>query len=94
MGPNAYGLPVTDDTRTSGGWYANFSGGRSIYWSSTADAHLVYGAILRKYASMGYQSSCLGFPTTDEYNITDGRRNRFVGGSITHLYGVGTAARC
>jgi uncharacterized protein with LGFP repeats len=93
-GPSAYGLPVTDDSKVTGGWYANFSGGRSIYWSSTTKAHLVYGAILRKYASMGYQSSCLGFPSTDEYGITGGRQNRFAGGSITYLAGVGTTARC
>ena len=56
----------------------------------------MYGAILRKYSSMGYQSSCLAFPTTDEYSVTGGRRNRFVGGSITHLYGVRTTttAKC
>jgi uncharacterized protein with LGFP repeats len=93
-GPDQYGLPVTDDTKITGGWYANFSGGRSIYWSSATDAHLVYGAILHKYASMGYQSSCLGFPTTDEYSITGGRQNRFVGGTITYLTGMGTTASC
>jgi uncharacterized protein with LGFP repeats len=32
---------------------------------------------------MGYERSCLGFPTTDEYPVADGRRNRFVGGRIT-----------
>ena len=35
---------------------------------------------------MSYQKSCLGFPTTDEYAVTNGRRNRFVGGTITYLY--------
>ena len=93
-GPNGYGLPTTDDTQIPGGWYANFSGDRSIYWSSATDAHLVYGAILRKYSSMGRQSSCLGFPTTDEYSLTGGRRNGFVGGSITYLYGAGASATC
>jgi hypothetical protein len=33
---------------------------------------------------MGYQRSCLGFPTTDEYAISDGRRNLFAHGSITY----------
>jgi glucose/arabinose dehydrogenase len=93
-GPDRYGLPLTDDTKITGGWKANFSGGRSIFYSSATDSHLVYGAILRKYASMGYQSSCLGFPTTDEYSITGGRRNRFVRGTITYLVGAGTTARC
>ena len=93
-GPSGYGLPMTDDTKITGGWKATFSGGRSIYFSSATDAHLVYGSILRKYASMGYQASCLGFPTTDEYSITGGRRNRFVGGTITYLVGKGTTASC
>jgi hypothetical protein len=43
---------------------------------------------------MGYQSSCLGFPTTDEYSIAGGRRNEFVGGTITYLNGTGTTASC
>jgi uncharacterized protein with LGFP repeats len=94
-GPAGYGLPVTDDIRIAGGWKASFSQGRSIYWSSTTGAHLVHGPILTRYASLGYQASCLGFPTTDEYTISGGRRNRFVGGSITLLYVNGTAtARC
>ena len=93
-GPDEYGLPVTDDTKITGGYRATFSGGRSIFWSSTPGAHLVYGAILRKYASMGYQASCLGYPTTDEYSVTGGRRNRFVGGRITYLVGKGTTASC
>ncbi|WP_270889968.1 PQQ-dependent sugar dehydrogenase [Pedococcus sp. 5OH_020] len=94
-GPSGYGLPTTDDTKITGGWKASFSGGRSIYWSSTTGTHLVYGAILRKYASLGYQTSCLGFPTTDEYSITGGRRNRFLSGSITYLYGLRTTtAKC
>ncbi len=94
-GPDGYGLPMTDDTRVTGGYYAHFTGGRSIYWSSATGAHLVYGAILKKYASMGYTQSCLGFPTTDEYGITDGRRNRFVGGEITYRYSTRvTTATC
>lgn len=33
---------------------------------------------------MGYQASCLGFSTTDEFSVTGGRRNRFVHGSLTY----------
>jgi uncharacterized protein with LGFP repeats len=65
------------------GSYAHFTGGRSIFWSSATKAHLVYGAIRTKYAGMGYQKSCLRFPTTDRFSITGGFRNRFTGGTIT-----------
>ncbi|GAA2156787.1 glucose/arabinose dehydrogenase [Humibacillus xanthopallidus] len=90
-GPDRYGLPTTDVTAVTGGWYAHFTGGRSIFYSGTTGAHLVYGKIRTKYASMGYQRSCLGFPTTDEYAITDGRRNRFAQGSITYRYSTNTS---
>ena len=83
-GPARYGLPTTDNSKVTGGYYVHFTGGRSIFWSARTGSHLVYGAIRRKYASMGFQRSCLGFPTTDEYAIPGGRRNRFVGGAITY----------
>ncbi|MDT4915024.1 MAG: hypothetical protein QOC66_4152, partial [Pseudonocardiales bacterium] len=94
-GPSRYGLPTTDVRRTSGGYSELYTGGRSIFWSSSTGAHLVYGAILNKYRSMGYQVSCLGYPTTDEYAVTDGRRNRFVHGSVTYRYSTRrTTAAC
>jgi uncharacterized protein with LGFP repeats len=89
-GPDRYGLPTTDVSAATGGWYAHFTGGRSIFYSGTTGTHLVYGGIREKYASMGYQTSCLGFPTTDEYAISDGRRNLFAHGSITYRYSTNT----
>jgi uncharacterized protein with LGFP repeats len=83
-GPNSYGLPSTDVVTVPGGSYAHFSGGRSIFWSGPTQARLVYGPIRTKYAAMGYQKSCLGFPTTDRYAVTGGYRNRFTGGMITY----------
>jgi hypothetical protein len=82
-GPDRYGLPTTDDTVIRGGYFAGFTGGRSIYYSRATGAHLVFGAIRRQYGVLGYERSCLGFPTTDEYAVDLGRRNRFVGGQIT-----------
>jgi glucose/arabinose dehydrogenase len=89
-GPDGYGLPIRDVTQVVGGAYELFTGGRSIFWSTRTEPHLVYGAIRREYALLGYQNSCLGFPTTDEYSIPTGRRNRFAGGSITYLYATRT----
>lgn len=84
-GPSKYGLPTTDDAKVSGGYFTLFSGGRSIYYTSKDGAHLVYGKILKKYASVKYQKSCLGYPTTDQYNINGGIRNRFQHGQITYV---------
>ena len=80
-----YGLPVTDESKTPDGIgrYNHFTGGRSIYWTPSTDAHLVYGAIRAKWASMGWERGRLGYPTTDEYAVTGGRRNEFQHGSIT-----------
>jgi glucose/arabinose dehydrogenase len=94
-GPGAYGFPTTDHKTVRGGYYAHFTGGRSIFGSPRHGAHLVYGKIRSRYAARGYQRSCLGFPTTDEFAIVGGRRNRFVGGRITYWYRTRTAvARC
>lgn len=94
-GPERYGLPTTDDTKIRGGYYAGFTGGRSIYYSKATGSHLVLGSIRKRYAAMGYERSCLGLPTTDEYSVDGGRRNRFVGGRITWDATTGTTrAQC
>ena len=94
-GPSKYGFPSSDVTAVTGGYYSHFTGRRSIFWSAAKGAHLVYGSIRTKYAAMGYQRSCLGFPTTDRYKIRGGVRNRFVGGHVTYLYkNHSTTARC
>ncbi len=84
-GPASYGFPTTDvmPVTAPNGSFTHFTGGRSIFYSATTKAHLVYGAIRTKYASMNYQKSCLKFPTTDRFAITGGFRNRFTGGTIT-----------
>jgi glucose/arabinose dehydrogenase len=94
-GPDTYGLPRTDDTKVRGGYYGGFTNGRSIYYSKRTGTHLVYGSIRKKYGSLGYERGCLGFPTTDEYSITGGRRNRFEDGRITwNATTHKTTARC
>ena len=82
-GPARYGLPRTDDKKIRGGYYAGFTGGRSIYYSKSTGTHLVYGKIRVKYGSLRYERGCLGFPTSDEYAIPGGRRNTFKHGRIS-----------
>jgi len=85
-GPNGYlGLPVTSDALTGNGrgYYNHFQGG-SIFWSPSTGAHTVSGAIRDKWASIGYDGSRLGFPTTDD-GVTasgDGRIQHFEAGTI------------
>ena len=94
-GPGKYGFPASDVTKVTGGYHSHFTGGRSIFWSPGYGAHLVYGAIRKAYAARGYQRSCLRFPTTDQYAIKGGVRNRFVFGSITYRYKTRTTTvRC
>ena len=80
-----YGLPVTDESKTPDGIgrYNHFTGGRSIYWTPSTHAHLVYGAIRVRWAALGWERGSLGYPTTDEYAVTGGRRSDFQHGSIT-----------
>ena len=63
------------------GHYQYFQGG-SIYWSPATGAHEVHGAILGKWASLGWERSYLGYPTSDEYAFNGGRRSNFQGGYI------------
>ena len=87
-----YGLPVTDESKTPDGIgrYNHFTGGRSIYWTPSTGAHLVYGSIRAKWASLGWERGRLRYPTTDEYSVTGGRRNDFQHGSITWSSRTGT----
>jgi GH25 family lysozyme M1 (1,4-beta-N-acetylmuramidase) len=59
-----------------GGQQAAFQGGR-IYWHRDTGAHVVRGAILKKYLAMGGSGSRLGLPVTDEYAVTGGRESAF-----------------
>lgn len=62
-----FGFATTDcaPTPTKTGAFCHFERG-SIYWSPNTGAHLIYGDIKNKWASMGWENSPLGFPTTDE----------------------------
>ncbi len=74
-GPSGFlGYPVTDETGTpdGAGRFNYFSNGGAIYWTAATDAWSIHGAILDKWASMGWERSVLGYPTTDESGAPDG----------------------
>ena len=82
---SALGAPTTDELGTPDGVgrFNHFQNG-SIYWTPKTGAHEVRGAIVGKWAAMGWEKSSLGYPTTDESGTPDGvgRYNHFQNGSI------------
>ena len=79
------GYPVTDETGTPDGIgrFNHFSKASSIYWTPATGAHEVHGAIRAKWASMGWERSCLGYSVSDELAISGGRQSNFQHGFIT-----------
>ncbi|GDY33266.1 N-acetylmuramoyl-L-alanine amidase [Gandjariella thermophila] len=87
------GYPTTDESGTPDGIgrYNHFTKNASIYWTPDTGAHGVYGAIRARWASLGWETSWLGYPTSDEYDVTGGRRSDFQGGYITWDASTGVA---
>lgn len=65
----------------AGGASQTFEGG-TIFWSPTTGAHAVRGALLDKYAALRWEQGILGYPTSDEYALTDGYSSVFQYGQI------------
>ncbi|GAA1030963.1 hypothetical protein GCM10009565_69010 [Amycolatopsis albidoflavus] len=88
------GYPTTDETGTpdGAGRYNHFNGaqGSSIYWTPATGAQSIHGAIRQKWADLGWEKGGLGYPTSDEYGVTGGRRNNFQHGTITWYSANGT----
>jgi hypothetical protein len=89
------GYPITDELTTPDGEgrFTHFQGG-SIYWTPSTGAHEVHGAIRAKWSAMGWETSYLGYPITDERTTPDtvGRYNHFQGGSIYWTPSTGAQA--
>jgi hypothetical protein len=85
-GPAGYGLPLIDEHLAVDrrGTYQTFSpGNRSIYYYPGIGSHEVHGGIRAKWASLGWQTSRLGYPTSNEFSVPHGRRSNFQHGYIT-----------
>jgi hypothetical protein len=100
-GPTSFlGYPITDETGTPDGigrfnhFSSNDGWGASIYWTRATGAWSVHGAIRAKWASMGWERSCLGYPVSDEFGVPGGRRSNFQHGSITWTPSTGANASC
>ncbi|MER5931558.1 FG-GAP-like repeat-containing protein [Streptomyces sp. NPDC002054] len=71
------GYPTSDESKTFDevGSFSTFSGSGgagAIYWTPDLGAWSVHGGIYNRYVQMGGPSR-LGYPTTDETNLTDGK---------------------
>ena len=75
--------PITDELTTTDGLgkFNHFEGG-SIFWLPTVGAHQVGGDIQDRWIKLGQYRGLLGYPTTDETAINNGRYNHFQRGSI------------
>lgn len=80
----ALGYPISNETATPDGVgrFSVFEHG-SIYWTPQLGAHEVHGAIRDKWRDLNWETGSLGYPTSDEYAVTDGRRSDFEHGSLT-----------
>jgi len=83
------GFPTTDEIKLPDGiGRLNHFHGGSIYWTANTGAHEVHGAIRDKWAALGWQTSYLGYPTSDEMPWTHpntkepGRKSNFERGVI------------
>lgn len=77
------GYPVTDElvAPDNAGRLQHFQGG-SVYWTGWTGAREVRGAIRAAWASSGWELGWLGYPVSDEYDDTGGRRSDFERGSL------------
>src|SRR5262249_28411227 len=84
------GYPTTDETSTPDGIgrYNHFQGG-SIYWTPSLGAHEVQGLIHDFWANQGWEQGALGYPTSDEYSVPQGRRSDFQHGTVTYNTSTG-----
>jgi hypothetical protein len=85
------GQPVSGGVCADGaGRYRHYAGGASILWHPQTGAHPVYGLIRDKYATLGWERSPVGYPTTDEADAGSGlgRYNGFQNGGIVWKSGT------
>lgn len=93
LGSEAFGYPVTDETKTPDGLgrFNHFRDVRrvtstadaSIYWTPNTGAQVIYGAIRKRWAELGWENSYLGYPVTDESPWTDPEKQK--PGRVSHF---------
>jgi LGFP repeat len=93
LGGSSFGYPITDETATPDrvGRFNHFRDvatgqDKSIYWTPDLGALAVVGPIRDRWASLGWERSHLGYPTSDQFPWPEGGPNSvqqtFQGGRI------------
>lgn len=81
-----YPTSTTAGTPDGGAVFNHFraadNAGASVYASKETGAHSVQGAIRAHWAKLGWETSYLGLPVSDEYDVSHGKRSDFEGGYI------------
>lgn len=80
------GAPIADETSTTRARASRFEHG-VVFASDTLGVHEVHGAIAELYERMGYETSCLGLPVSDEQSGPNGLVSHFEAGDITFVDG-------
>jgi hypothetical protein len=82
------GYPITNESTTPDtiGRFNHFEKG-SIYWTPSLGAHEIHGPIKDKWSSMGWETSWLGYPTTDVTWTGTEYYSRFQHGTIHYVPG-------
>jgi uncharacterized protein with LGFP repeats len=79
------GFPTSSDAKTADGrgYFVRFQGG-DVYWSQATGARYVVGEIRQVWGANGGAGGFLGFPTTSDTVVGDGRGAyvRFQGGDV------------
>lgn len=103
------GYPVTDETGTPDGtgrfnhFFKNSTyapgvtatANGSIYYTVSTGAHEVHNPIRAKWAALGYETSCLAYPTSDVQTTPTGQQSTFQGGTVTYTSASGqTTSSC
>lgn len=93
---NNFGYPLTDELPgAKGGRYNDFENNATVTWHPTAGTHSVYGFIRNEWIMRGRGGGNCGYPTSEEFATSNGRRTNFQTGYITWQQGARAAvAHC
>lgn len=87
---SALGYPITDEICgiRDGGCFQRFQKADAhIYWTAATGAHFVRGRIFAKYSDMGWETSNIGYPISDEIcGMRDGGCFQRFAGESGHIY--------
>ncbi|NAZ82978.1 hypothetical protein GTR02_14255 [Kineococcus sp. R8] len=77
------GFPTSEEVPLrDGGVVQRYLGGL-VYWTPATGPQAVQGAVLARYAALGWENSALGYPVGAEFAVRGGVRQEFQRGRLT-----------